>query len=81
MDESNHALAALRYLVSRLDGRHFELDAGTDVKADSPRGEDEDDKRDGRTGWHVPRYSEGVLHLRLRTFLAVDSRSDDAGRS
>jgi hypothetical protein len=24
VDESNHALAALRYLVSRLDGRHFE---------------------------------------------------------
>ena len=32
VDESNHALAALRYLVSRLDNRHFELEAGTDAK-------------------------------------------------
>ncbi len=28
VDEANHALAALRYLVSRLDGRHFKVDHG-----------------------------------------------------
>lgn len=45
VDESNHALAALRYLVSRLDGRHFELDAGTDAKPESRGDDDEDDDR------------------------------------